>query len=243
MSQLKFMHVGLDMSLVSPGIAICTFSNYSAVQQQYKYLNMRHFLKKRKRNETYVNNTDINNSSPPSTVKWSFMAFSQRRSDIFCTAQDDRISIKPKQKCDDHDIARYVYITDTIISYINTQRSIHNISIENINIFIEGYAFKATGSGSSFKLHELGGVLRYALYKNGILPPSIRTIYSTQWKAYNVGVKASKFDTMCHIKPILDVQTVFGTFTTCSEKKVFNPHQDISDAIGITLASLFIDCT
>ena len=236
----SWMHIGIDMSLSSPGVAICIFKNKTRVKAKYQHLNSRFFLKK-KRKRTSDNETV---PPPPPVVvvedessKWAFMAFAQRKSDMsVCT--DNRITIYPKYKNDIRfDIERYVYVNDSILEYINTQRKTNEVHIENIKIFIEGYAFKTIGTGSSYKLHELGGILRYSLFKFGILPSSISTLYSTQWKACNVGVSASKFDTLCHVKSIEDIASIFSN-TSCSEKKVPNPLQDVADAIGITLASL-----
>jgi hypothetical protein len=233
------MHIGVDLSLSSPGVAVCSFETYESVKDTYRSFNSRFYTKKRKRSEYIEPVTEIDKNC----IAWSFMSFSQRQTDLIASSVDDRIVVYPKQKTypqKNLDIDRYIYVTDAIINFINTERTKQNIDVKNCFVFIEGYAFKTSGAGSSFKLHEIGGILRYALSKNGILSESIRTLYPTQWKSCNVGVKASKFDTLCHMKPILNIEKAFQTSTKCTEKKVPNPHQDIADAIGITLASFYL---
>lgn len=229
------MHVGIDMSLSSPGVAICTFSENIPVQKQFHKLNERFFTHKKRRREDLDVKGQVD--QPLDDVKWSFLAFVQRKTDILC--KDARITLCSKIIRNHSDVDRYTYITESILTFITNVQLKQNVDIAKTRIFIEGYAFKTTGTGSSFKLHELGGVLRYVLCKAGFPSSSIQTLYPTEWKSCNVGVKASKFDTLCHVRPVIDLQEVF--VSTCSkDKTVPNPQQDIADAIGITLASFCI---
>jgi len=170
--------LGLDMSLVSPGISLYTTDN-----------------------------------------KWIFGGFSPYKS----TRYREGCTIYPKIPSNSSsNITRYMYICDRIIQFI--EKNIDQIEIPLINVIIEGYAFCPRRQGSSYKLHELGGVLQYCLTKVGIR--HIYTIQPSSWKRVlqiHRSHKKSSFDyCRTHVPS-------FSTLTN-KDKQCCHPYEDIADA-------------
>lgn len=181
---------------------------------------------------------DLSLKSPAVAIyineQWRTCAFVQRLSDRQIDHPSitllDPIPTNTKQS----DIVRYVYITTKICDFIRTVIiEEHHFSLVDVDVFIEGYVFNQRNCGSSFKLHELGGICKYALYTLGIL--QIWDIHPSTWKKYTVGTRASKSDTISFVKNCIDLVSVFG-ITELGQNPPCPVH-DIADAIGIVEAS------
>lgn len=163
---------------------------------------------------------------------WQCVAFQQRRSDT--VAQDGTLLvILPVIPTHTSDVERYSFIIEHVLRCITT--ALAGAPMADVHAILEGYAFKAKGTGSSFKLHELGGAMRYALHACGIT--AISTIYPAQWKQHTVGNGKGKQATVRYVHPIIDLETRFHCCLT-GAKSVPNPIQDIADAIAITLGAM-----
>ena len=107
-------------------------------------------------------------------------------------------------------------------------------------LLLEHYIFaKPSMSGSSYKLHELCGILKYHLTQTH---PGLTTVAPSVWKKQLSGLSGlSKYQTLCLVQsklPQLDLMKLFGFEATLV---VPNPVQDLADAIGIVMASMTED--
>ena len=122
------------------------------------------------------------------------------------------------------------YIVDEILSAYCSNSS--------VVVGIEFYAFGAKNAGSSYKLQELGGIVKHSLWKTypgwrqHIIPPG-------QWKKRTVGNgRATKTDALHHIQvhgPSVSLLSVLGLSLT-SSGTVPCPAQDLADAACIALS-------
>lgn len=104
-------------------------------------------------------------------------------------------------------------------------------------LYLENYVFVKPGlAGSSYKIHELGGILKYELAKTH---PFLTTVAPSVWKKQLTGISGlSKHQTLLYVQsqlPQLDLMNLFGFGSTLI---VPNPVQDIADAIGIVMAAI-----
>jgi hypothetical protein len=197
-SKCMTIFVGLDLSLVSPGIA--------------------------------VHNT--------TTGSWVLYGFVQRvrEQQFTCSHQSTRIHLFPAiPRVDATNEERYEHIRHHIVDCI-----LHPLlpTTERVVIGIECYAFGTKNSGSSYKLQELGGVLKHEIWRRFptwqqvIIPP-------TQWKkqALNNG-RATKSDALGFITsngPCISLLSVLGLVVT-KNGDIPCPAQDLADAACIVLS-------
>ena len=153
---------------------------------------------------------------------WSFLAFEQRSADRWATS-DSRVHMAPRIPTTKmaSDVERYTHIIRHLVAFLPQDSS------TACPIILEGYAFNTRRAGSSFKLHELGGILKYQLHARGFV---VHIVPPTQWKKRTVGCKASKVDTVEFVRGIIDLQSVFQ----CTGAP--NPIQDIADAIAMVVS-------
>jgi hypothetical protein len=132
--------------------------------------------------------------------------------------------------------ARYEHIRHYIVDHI-----LHNLVPENgerVVIGIECYAFGAKNSGSSYKLQELGGVLKHAIWRKFpswqqvIIPP-------TQWKKQTLkNGRATKADALAFVRshgPRVCLLTVLG-LTITKSGEIPCPAQDLADAACLVIS-------
>ena len=132
------------------------------------------------------------------------------------------------------DVDRYRHI----ITYIQRECVPH--WPKDSRLYLENYIFtKPSLAGSSYKIHELGGILKYQLTQTH---PHLTTVAPSVWKKKLSGLSGmSKHQTLCCVQarlPQLDLMNLFGFGSTQTTSVVPNPVQDISDAIGIVLAHI-----
>jgi hypothetical protein len=190
--------IGLDLSLVSPGIA--------------------------------VHNT--------TTGSWVLYGFTQRvREQRFTYInQSTRVHLFPAiPRVAASNEERYEHIRHHIVECILLPLL---PTTERVVIGIECYAFGAKNSGSSFKLQELGGVLkhdiwrRFPAWQQVIIPP-------TQWKKQVLdNGRATKSDALRFITsngPCISLMSVLGLIIT-KNGDIPCPAQDLADASCIVLS-------
>ena len=191
--------VGLDLSLVSPGIAI------------YKTMG----------------------------ASWSLYGFTQRvREHGFRYTKTPTLvhlfpMIPGSEKTNE---ARYEHIRHHIVDLVLDR--LEPETGESVVVGIECYAFGAKNSGSSYKLQELGGVLKHAIWKRfpgwkqTIIPPS-------QWKKQTLSNgRATKEDALRFVEshgPCISLLSVLG-LTISKNGEIPCPAQDLADAACIVLA-------
>lgn len=180
--------LGLDMSLRSPGLALCSPDN-----------------------------------------SWTMGYFAQTMRPI--TNVDHRVlryPAIPGNKTED--IHRYLHIVRHVKAFV--ENTVPASEIPDVHVALEGYAFKIKASGSSYKLHELGGVLKSMLAdlkmtKLYIVPPS-------KWKTdLNLKVKSDKWVAFNLARTLVTPLDLFKATNTPERptKEVPNPVQDMGDAI------------
>lgn len=157
---------------------------------------------------------------------WHLFGFAQKKSQIgFDKMLQPNVRVKLfdripecKKACD---AARYRHIVNNFMSVIDPK--------EISKVQIEAYAYpSASQAGYNFKLHELGGVIKLALYSKGIT--EVESVVSSSWKKQVVGVgNATKWQTIHHVREtVVDLMSLFdGTDET---KEVPCPWQDLADA-------------
>jgi Holliday junction resolvasome RuvABC endonuclease subunit len=136
--------------------------------------------------------------------------------------------------------ARYEHIRYHIVETILSPFK----GISDVVVGIEGYAFGTKGSGSSYKLQELGGVLKhsirtqYPLWRQDIIPP-------TRWKKTTLGNgRASKADIVEYVRtqgPEVPLMELLGLVAS-KNGDIPCPAQDLADAACISL-SVSLPCT
>jgi Holliday junction resolvasome RuvABC endonuclease subunit len=138
------------------------------------------------------------------------------------------------------DVSRYTEIRTSLLQLLRS--AVAHVDEEyQIRVFIESYAFAAReSSGSSFKLMEIGGVLKHAILTDAVLAPKVTTFEAvaiSSWKKHVVGSgRANKRAVLDFIdaKYNSDLCAVFG-FTGKTNADVATPLQDICDALCLAL--------
>jgi Holliday junction resolvasome RuvABC endonuclease subunit len=122
------------------------------------------------------------------------------------------------------------HIVDTIMSPYK--------DITDVVVGFEGYAFGATSSGSSYKLQELGGILKHSIWtqypqwSQYIIPP-------TQWKKVTIGHgRASKKDVVDYVfthAPKVPLLDILGLVVS-KNGDIPCPAQDLADAACLSFS-------
>jgi Holliday junction resolvasome RuvABC endonuclease subunit len=174
--------------------------------------------------------------------QWSLYGFVQRNRDIGTTyrKEDSNVSIQMLPKIPTSGMSsneeRYEHIRSNLMNCILVQ---YKDRIEKVVVAIECYAFAAKNTGSSYKLQELGGVIKHSIH---CAFPSWTQVIITPgaWKKQTVGNgRASKQDVVVHVctnGPCVNLMDVFGMShnKNCS---IPCPVQDLADAVCIVIAA------
>lgn len=140
------------------------------------------------------------------------------------------------------DLVRYIHLEINIVRFLCAKiPKEHRTSLFTC-LNVEAYAF-VDQTAHSEKLHEVCGVIKTALYKEGF--DSFNPIVNTSWKSTVIGKgRASKLDTckfMLSNGPCLDLLTIFGydeetlNVDAKNEKMVPCPAQDLADACAVAM--------
>ena len=130
---------------------------------------------------------------------------------------------------------RYEHIRHHIVDQIMSAFS----TTVDVVVGIECYAFGAKNSGSSYKLQELGGVIKHSIWRTypqwrqEIIPPS-------QWKKKTLGKgNAVKADVVAYVHshgPCIPLFDILGLIPA-KNGDIPCPVQDLADAVCICLAT------
>lgn len=130
---------------------------------------------------------------------------------------------------------RYEHIRHHIVDIIMSPFS----NAPDVVVGIESYAFGAKNSGSSYKLQELGGVLKHSIWRTypkwrrDIIPP-------TQWKKKTLGNgRATKADVIAFVRshgPCVPLLDLLG-LVPAKNGDIPCPAQDLADAVCICLST------
>jgi Holliday junction resolvasome RuvABC endonuclease subunit len=169
---------------------------------------------------------------------WRLYGFAQRKREIgFST---DLVTlfppVPPSSVCNEE---RYEHIRHHIMKTILEPLST-DLDSRLVRVLIESYAFAATGSGHSYKLQELGGVIKHAIWK--LCPDwTVEVVPPTSWKKAALGMgRATKHDVVQHVVShgpcvsLLDVLSLDVTKTG----GIPCPVQDLADATCLVLSDL-----
>ena len=176
------------------------------------------------------------------TYKWSLFCFAQRNTDVgknwVSKNGNVALTVLPKiPSTDNSDVVRYDFVIRYIMSIIGQiSNNTPGKYKQEISILIENYAFVPSKiAGSTFKLHELVGILRYELHRNKF--NQVLFVPPTRWKKQISGNgRMTKQETVEYVHsngPSVDLWSIFGIKKNI--KSVPSPIQDVADAIGIVL--------
>ena len=165
---------------------------------------------------------------------WYIWCFATRRREVgLCwTSSDQQVTVKTLPAIPPRstpDIVRYTHIVEQIQTHCYPHWPVGSC------IHIEDYIYpKAALSGSAYKIHELGGILKYSLTRAGFI---FQPVAPSVWKKRMGNSKMSKQETLEHVEkniPQLNLMSLFGFAP--DKKEPPNPVQDMADAVGIVLA-------
>jgi Holliday junction resolvasome RuvABC endonuclease subunit len=186
---------------------------------------------------------DLSLSSPGIAVyhsdrdKWLLYAFSQRKSENKMEVNEDAFQLhmfpKIPSAAESNEI-RYEFIRHYIIDVIMMMYK----EEPDVRVIIESYAFGAKNAGSSYKLQELGGVIKHSIHST--FPTWERiTVTPSSWKKSTIGIgNATKQQVVEYVKthgPCADLLTLLSVHVS-KNGSVPCPVQDISDSICIAMS-------
>ncbi len=133
------------------------------------------------------------------------------------------------------DVGRYTTIAAALMQHVIAPMQ---DAASTCHVVIEGYAFpRREVSGHSFKLHELGGVIKSQLVAAGVQHITVMT--ASRWKKLALGNgHASKHDAVTWMAthgPRMDILCALRLKAT-KDGDIPTPAQDVADAAGLVLA-------
>jgi hypothetical protein len=184
----------------------------------------------------YIFGLDMSLTSPAlamynsTTGQLDVVCVAQRKREIGLVKRGDKWSVKVIEGCAKGviDVVRYKYI---VCHFVEHMLVFCNGACEESTVRIEQYAFGANGS-HSFKLQELGGCLKMALYEAKF---SVEPIAIGSWKKQFTGkgnaTKREVYDTVVALGFAVLLLCFGLTFSKNGDPP--SPINDICDAIGI----------
>ena len=167
---------------------------------------------------------------------WTIWCFATRKREVGLKwiSPDRQVSVQtlaPIPSSKSSDILRYQHIVREIETHC------FPCWAADSQIYLEDYIFpKAAVSGSAYKIHELGGILKYTLHLSGF---AYQSVAPSVWKKKISGNHhLSKLQTLQHVQrqiPQLDLLTLFGLNSSGEPP---SPVQDMADAMGVVLAAM-----
>jgi hypothetical protein len=132
---------------------------------------------------------------------------------------------------DEDDIARYAHIVKYVKMFL--EETVPASEMSSVRVSLENYTFQVKSSGSSYKLHELGGCIKMLLSEMGIT--KVYVVPPSKWKKdLGLSVRGSKWAAFDLAKTLVVPLDLFRATTNLPEKRtkeVPNPVQDLSDAV------------
>ena len=187
------IYVGLDLSLVSPGVAVHNTADQS----------------------------------------WALYGFAQRVREADFAVQENltQVHLFPTIPAGTTNECRYEHIRRHIVDSV-----LANLR-GSVVVGIECYAFGAKNSGSSYKLQELGGIIKHSIWRQF---PQWRQVHipPSQWKKTVLGSgRATKADAVDHVEHTGPTISLLSSLQLRASKNgdIPCPAQDLADAACIVL--------
>jgi hypothetical protein len=174
---------------------------------------------------------------------WHLYGFAQRQREVGFTTNMITLfpPVPPSSVCNEkrYEHIRH-YIVDIVMKPLVTLLSSSTSIDADVRVIIESYAFGASNSGHSYKLQELGGVIKHAIWKN--FPQWIvDTVPPTRWKKSVLGMgRATKQDVVQHLLshgPCISLLEILELKLT-KTGGIPCPVQDLADATCLVLSTL-----
>jgi Holliday junction resolvasome RuvABC endonuclease subunit len=187
---------------------------------------------------TYTFGLDMSVTSPAmsmynaTTSQLEMVCFAQRKREAGLTVRGDNWSVRALEECAKGaiDVVRYKHIID---NFIVNMLAFCNGDCKGSIVRIEQYAFGSSGA-HVFKLQELGGCLKLALYEAGFL--TIELIAIGSWKKRFTGkgnaTKSEVYNAMVVIHKLPALLPHFQLLLSKNGDPP-SPVNDICDAVGI----------
>ena len=186
---------------------------------------------------------DMSLTSPAACVKLpdgscKLACFAQRQTDFAVDSGQPgiQITVLPRipSSATSSDMQRYKHI----VTYL-TKFMFDNECASSTRVLVEGYAFPvASMAGSTYKLHELTGIMKYEILRNfGI---AAETVGVGTWKKLSVGNgHATKHDVVRRVRALtgVDMMTTFGKSLQDGPHAIPCPIQDLCDAYCIAFSA------
>ena len=152
------------------------------------------------------------------------MCFAQRKREL--KIQSDLLEILEYPSVWENNIERFDMISDTVLEFIRK----HSEGTGEDMVFLEGYAYGATGS-RVFQVAENCGILKLKIVKAGyplyMIPPAQAKKHATGRGTAN---KLAMYDAFRKLYPEIDLVGIFKT------GKSDNPVSDLTDSVLGTFA-------
>jgi len=180
--------------------------------------------------------------------KWYICAFTQKaREDVkfyYATANAEvwLLDALPETH---NDVLRYIHVEEHLMKFV-CEHIPAQYRKDQTDVRIEQYAFVGPEhAGHSYKLHEIGGIIKRALWKHGF--PHVTPVVVGAWKRTVVGKgNCTKLDVVQFIAthgPKINFLTILGYDESTLAKDEKNqavvpcPAQDFADASAIAMAA------
>lgn len=178
------------------------------------------------------------------TKNWSSYCFQQRKRENCLTWSNNvnfSLTVLPPipVSSNSDDCIRYNHIVSNLENIIKKHNTTNNV--KDVVLIIENYAFAAQGA-SSFKLIELGGIIKFHFREYRTV-----VIGNNTWKKVLTGNgRCSKKDTLDTINKLLNIDICQILKLSLPKGRydyvptyVPTPAQDVADSIGVVLGHLF----
>ena len=170
--------------------------------------------------------------------KWQFILFAQTKK-YTPTTTDDVFVLPAIPDTAASDQVRYDHIFRHVTHVLTPM--LHSAKLRSLCVrpIFEAYAFPSRfTSGFSYKLHELGGIMKQFFFSHGI---AVTSVPSSRWKLLVVGNgHASKLDVYQFVVktyPAFEFGKLWSYNKDHPTKGPPHPLEDLCDAVGIVLSS------
>ena len=171
--------------------------------------------------------------------KWQFIVFAQSKKHT--PMMTDNMFVLPAiPDTAVNDQFRYEHIVHHITKVLIPILDSATIRLLNIRPIFEAYAFPSRyTSGFSYKLHELGGLMKQFFFRRGI---TITSVPASRWKLLVLGnghaSKRDVYDFVVRTYPTFEFGQLWSASVDHPSKGPPHPLEDICDAVCIILSSL-----
>lgn len=178
-------------------------------------------------------------------TSWTLACIAQRKREhkLDAVSLSDNVTLMvkpPLTGTETSDVVRYLHIENVLKTLMSTPVANGHVVTDDddVTFVIENYAYAAANQGHSYKLHELGGVIKTYIHR--CWPKATVVILSPgTWKKFFVGNgHATKHNVLTSVNALfggIDIMHVFGLAMGPNDA-VPTPVQDLCDAVGLVQA-------